>query len=102
MRAFLLAAVLLASCTTTFSARNAKIRWILPDTYTNQEPLVKQDISAINVYGTEPRRLIVARPGVSTSYTVTGLTLGEHCFFTTAVVGTVESDDSEVVCKLIR
>lgn len=86
----------------TYSARTAKIRWISPDAYTNQEPLAKQDISAINVYGLNPKRLIASRPGVSTSFTATGLTPGEHCFFTTAVVGTVESDDSEVVCKSIR
>jgi len=54
------------------------------------------------VYGTNPRRLIATRPGVSTSYTVTGLSSREHCFFVTAVVDPVESDDSEVVCKSIR
>jgi len=106
MKALLLlaAATLLVSCpsNTSIGPRNARIGWTLPTTYTDGSSLERRDLSAINVYGTDPRRLIAARPGVTTSYMATNLSPGEHCFFVTAVVDTVESDDGDVVCKSIR
>jgi len=95
--------ILLVSCSSSTSVgpRNARIGWTLPTTYTDGSSLARKDLSAINVYGTNPRRLIAVRPGVTTSYMATNLSPGEHCFFVTAVVDTIESDDGDVVCKSV-
>jgi len=97
----LLGSLLLASCA-TLSDRTAILFWQLPETYTDDTPLEKRNLSEVRVYRTNPRRLIASRPGVTVVYAVRGLSPGENCFFVTAVVNTVESDDSEVVCKSIR
>ena len=98
----LFSSLLLVSCTTSLPDRTAIIFWRLPQTYTDASPLKKQDLSEIRVYRMNPRRLITSRPGVTTVYVVRGLILGENCFFVTAVVDMIESDDSEVVCKSVR
>jgi len=97
-------AILLTACpgSPPDPPRIAWIGWTLPTTYTDGTPLGRRDLSAINVYGTNPRRLIAARPGRTITYVVTNLRPGEHCFFVTAVVDTIESDDGEVVCKSVR
>ena len=100
--ALLFSSLLLASCTTSLSERTVVIFWQLPQMYTDDSPLGKQDLSEMRVYRMNPRRLVASRPGVTTVYVVRGLSSGENCFFVTAVVDTVESDDSEVVCKFIR
>ena len=98
----LFSSLLLVSCTTLLSDRTAVIFWHLPQTYTDDSFLEKRDLSEIRVYRTNPRRLVASRPGVTTVYAVRGLSFGENCFFVTAVVDMIESDDSEVVCKSVR
>jgi len=97
-----LATLMLASFPSTPPMPIARIGWTLPTTYTDGSSLDRRDLSAINVYETNPRRLMAVRPGRSTSYTAVSLRPGMHCFFVTAVVDTIESDDGQVVCKLVR
>jgi len=79
----------------------AILRWKLPRTFTNQEPLRPRDIDAVMVYGLNPQQEVIRLPGFTQVYVLRGLPTGQHCYTVTSIVDSVESDEPDMVCKWI-
>lgn len=79
----------------------ATIYWSLPTTYVDLSPLDPSKLTAIIVYRNDPVQQLQVLSGRSTTVVISNLSIGQHCFFVTAVVGSAESDGSGVVCKRV-
>lgn len=77
------------------------LTWELPTTFEDGTPLGDTTLSAVMVYIAVPRERLEVLAGNRTFYIARELDKGTHCFVLTAVIGTLESDDSEIVCKTI-